>query len=240
MKYLLNLVPIAAAVIVAGLAESAYAVTVLNFEGISATYPGSAVVLGFYSGGTSSDGKSGANYGITFTNNARTICLNTPGVQCSNTSRGGLGDPASTKGALVFGFAASQTYMDVAAGFDTGFSFYYVGINSGGSIAVYDGFNGTGNLLASLSLPKTSSGCGATSPYAATFCPFYASGIAFNGIAKSVSFAGVADQIVFDDVTFGSITPGVPEPESYALMFGGLVALCGLMRRQIVRQFTAA
>jgi hypothetical protein len=32
--------------------------------------------------------------------------------------------------------------------------------------------------------------------------------VAFSGIAKSIGFGGVANQIVFDDVTFGSATPG--------------------------------
>ena len=33
-------------------------------------------------------------------------------------------------------------------------------------------------------------------------------------VAKSISFAGTADQIVFEDVTFGSTIPGVPEPST--------------------------
>ena len=66
---------------------------VLNFEGINSTYPsGFAFINTFYDGGTSSDGTTGTNYGITFSSNAQAICLNTPGVSCSNTSRGGLGD----------------------------------------------------------------------------------------------------------------------------------------------------
>jgi hypothetical protein len=40
----------------------------------------------------------------------------------------------------------------------------------------------------------------------AGFCPFFPIGLAFSGTAESVSFAGVANQIVFDDVTFGSVT----------------------------------
>src|SRR5262245_26869199 len=75
----------------------------LTFEGINATYPsGFAFVQNFYNGGTSSDGTSGTNFGISFSSNAQAICLNTPGVTCSNTSRGGLGDPASQLGALFF------------------------------------------------------------------------------------------------------------------------------------------
>ena len=43
----------------------------LNFEGVNATYPsGFAFINGFYDGGTSSDGTSGPNYGISFSSNA--------------------------------------------------------------------------------------------------------------------------------------------------------------------------
>jgi hypothetical protein len=188
----------------------------LDFEGVNATYPsGFANVDNFYNGGTSSDGTSGINYGVSFTSNALAICLNTPGVICSNTSRGGLGDPNSQKGALFF-LEGSETFMNLASGFDTGFAFNYTAISQGGSVSVYDGLNGTGNLLATLSLETTTSNC--SEVYNAGFCPFVATGIGFNGTAKSVSFAGVANQIVFDDITFGSVNPGggtqVSEPTS--------------------------
>ena len=208
------LMGLAALVCFAGAAQAA--VIVLDFEGINATYPsGSAQVLDFYNGGTSSDGTSGTNFGIDFTDNALAICLNTPGVTCSNTSRGGQGNPTSDKGALFF-LSGAETFMNVPAGFDTGFSFFYTAINQAGSISVYDGPDGTGSLLATLSLPTTQSG--PCPGYSAGFCPFFPSGIAFDGTAHSVSFAGVANQIVFDDITFGSVTPGggtnVPEPAS--------------------------
>ena len=206
------------------------AVVSLNFEGINATYPSSyANVLGFYNGGTSSDGTTGTNYGIEFTDNALAICLNSTTVTCSNTSRGGLGDPNSQKGGLFF-LTGSETFMNVAAGFDTGFSFNYVSLNQPGSVSVYDGLNGTGNLLATISLSPNAGSCPG---YSAGFCPFSAAGITFAGTAKSVSFAGVANQIVFDDVTFGSSTPGgVPEPAAWAMMLAGFGLVGGAMRRR--------
>jgi hypothetical protein len=226
-EFLRTAVASAAFILTAG---SASAAVVLDFEGVNATYPsGFAQVSSFYNGGTSSDGTSGTNYGIEFTSNARAICLNTPGVGCSNTSRGGLA-PGSELGALFWIDDASETYMNVAAGFDTGFSFYYTAPYYGGSVSVYDGLNGSGALLATLDLGLTSSTCG--SEYGAGYCPFVASGIAFAGIAKSVSFAGTANYIVFDDVTFGSITPGVPEPTTYALFGLGLAGLAYARRRR--------
>lgn len=206
------------------------AVVSLNFEGVNATYPsGYANVLGFYNGGTSSDGTSGTNFGIEFSRNALAICLNSTTVRCSNTSRGGIGDPNSQKGGLFF-LSGNETFMNVAAGFDTGFSFNYVSFNQPGSVSVFDGLNGAGNLLATISLSPNAGNCPG---YSAGFCPFSAAGITFAGTAKSVSFAGVADQIVFDDVTFGSSTPGgVPEPAAWAMMLAGFGLVGGAMRRR--------
>ena len=196
----------------------------LNFEGINATYPsaGDAFINGFYNGGISSDGTSGPNYGIAFPANAQAICLNTIGFSCSNTSRGGQGDPNSQLGALFF-LSGGSTFLNDATGFDTGLSFNYTAVNVGGSINVWSGLNGSGSLLANLSLPVTASG--PCNGYGAGFCPFFAAGVGFAGTAQSVEFVGVADQIVFDDVTFGSTTPGhVPEPGTLLLLGGGMAA----------------
>jgi len=213
-----------------GLTAPASAVVVsLDFEGINNTYPsGFANILEYYNGGLSSDGTTGTNYGISFGSNALAICLNSTAVVCSNTSRGGLGAPGSQKGGLFF-LDGSETFLNVAAGFDTGFSFNYVSFSFSGSVSVYDGLNGTGNLLATLNLSPNAGSCPG---YSAQFCPFSPVGVTFAGIARSISFAGVANQIVFDDVTFGSKDPGpkVPEPATWAMMLAGFGAIGGAMR----------
>jgi hypothetical protein len=205
----------------------AVGITVLNFENIDPTNSNSVFVQDFYNGGTSSSGTSGTNYGVSFSPNALAICLNSLSLICSNTSRGGQGDPNSQEGGLFF-LTGSETFLNYASGFDTGFSFNYSAISQPGSIGVYDGIDGTGNLLATLALPTTPSG--PCPGFNAGFCPFVASGIGFAGTAKSISFAGVANQIVFDDITFGSITPGngtaVPEPFTIVgTLIGGTAAL---------------
>lgn len=219
------------AVAAALLVSSAAQAQVLNFEGVNSTYPsGFAFVNNFYNGGTSSDLTSGTNFGITFSSNAQAICLNSLTVNCSNTSRGGLGDPTSQQGGLFF-LSGAQTFMNRAGGFTTGFSFFYVSLNQPGSFTVWDGLGGTGNVLASLTLTPNAGSCPG---YSAGFCPFSAAGVSFAGTAFSVSFAGVANQIVFDDVTFGSSTPGtvVPEPATVALTAAGLLAMAAAAHRR--------
>jgi hypothetical protein len=206
----------------------------LNFEGINSTYSSSttyAFINGFYNGGTSSDGTSGPNYGVAFSSNAQAICLNSLTVVCSNTSRGGLA-PSSSEGALFF-LSGSSTTIDVAAGFTTGFSFNYTDPNGiVGSVSVYSGLDGTGTLLNSFTLGATPNGETACPGYSAAYCPFVPIGVTFAGTAESIVFGGVANQIVFDDVTFGSATPGIPEPATWATMLTGLAAAGAMLRRR--------
>jgi len=230
---------VSAAVLAAAVVGSATvaqaSVVFLDFEGIPATYPSDddTQILDFYNGGTSSAGTSGTNYGVSFGSNALAICLNSDSVFCSNTSRGGLGG-SSGQGALFF-LEGAETYLNVDAGFDTGFAFNYVSLNYSGSVDVYDGLDGTGNLLASLALSPNAGSCPG---YNAEFCPFSPIGVVFSGVARSIGFGGVANQIVFDDVTFGADVPGpdttvVPLPGTLGLLGFGLAGL-GISRRRKV------
>jgi len=191
---------------------SANAVIVsLDFENINPSYPSGSFpqILEFYNGGLSSISTTGTNYGVSFGNNALAVCLNTLAGSCTNGSRGGIGDPTSQRGGLFF-LSGSQTYLNYAAGFDTGFSFNYVSLSFSGSVSVYDDLNGSGTLLATLNLTPNAGSCPG---YGAAFCPFSPIGVLFTGTAKSIAFGGVANQIAFDDVTFGSDKPG-PGPQS--------------------------
>ena len=76
----------------------------------------------------------------------------------------------------------------------------------------------------------TASGCPG---YPGAYCPFFPIGVAFAGTAKSIEFGGVANYVVFDDVTFGSTTPGgTPEPSTWAMMMLGLAGLGVIGRRR--------
>lgn len=199
----------------------------LDFEGINAAYPSSdfALIQGFYDGGTSSAGTSGPDFGVSFSSNARALCLNTPGAICSGSSRGGLGDLNSQLGAFFFA-EGDAVFINLAAGFTGGLSFFYSAVLEEGSVSVFDGPGGTGNALATLDLETTLQDC--DNALFAPFCPFLPVEVSFTGTAQSVSFAGVASQIVFDDVTFIGV---IPLPAGLPLLLGGL-AILGLLRRR--------
>lgn len=182
------------------------ATVVLDFEGIAA--PGSNAPIGnFYAG-----------QGVTFSANA--LAIN--GYNGSN-------EPTPTS--VMFFLEGNAATLTYASGFDTGFSFFYSSSTTAGLITVYDGVSATGNVLATFSLAQQAN---TNCPQNSTgyYCNWTPIGVAFNGIAKSIDFAGSANYIGFDDVTFGSVTPGVPEPETYALMLAGLGVLGFVTRRR--------
>jgi hypothetical protein len=190
-------------------------VIVLDFEGLDNL----EAVDGFYNGGTSENGNSGVNYGVEFSSNTLAIIDSDAG------GSGNFGGEPSADTVMFFRTGESAI-MNVAAGFEVGFSFFYSAINNAGSVDVFSGIDGTGDLLASLDIPITPSDGG--DPDGA-FSPFFGIGVAFDGIAQSVSFAGVQDQIAFDNITFGSDEPVIVNPVSTPVTFAlfGL-ALTGL------------
>lgn len=208
------------------------AVTVLDFEDI-APYPNDNTVLvqGYYNGGTSSAGTTaGADFGVDFSGNTNVVCLNIPGTVCSFSSRGGEGDPDSALAGFSFMFG-DAAIMSVEAGFDSSLAFFYAAFTSGGSVDIYDGLGGAGNLLATQSLPTTPATCG--QEFVAGFCPFVEVEIVFSGVARSVRWNGQPTNIVFDDVTLGNLraTP-VPEPASLTLLGAALLGFAAARRRQ--------
>jgi len=191
--------------------------TTLTFEGLK----DNESVLNYYNGGFGGSGSGpGPNYGITFTSDSLAII--------SNTASGtGNFDQAPSGNTILFFVSGAGDTMNVAGGFTTGFSFYYSSPFATGSVAVYDGLNGTGTLLTKLDLPASPAGQG-TPPCNNTdqYCPFVPFGVAFSGTAQSVVFSGTANYIGFDNVTLGSSVPtsGVPEPSSLFLLGSGVCA----------------
>lgn len=183
-------------------------VIVLTFEGLGDIDP----VNNFYNGGVSGQGYSGTNYGVSFTSTSLALIDGDVG------GSGNTGNEPS--GETVLFFLETNAILNVAAGFTTGFSFYYAAPYYDGHVYVYDGLNGTGTLLGDLYLPVNGPGTGDPT---GVYSNWAVASVPFSGTAKSIVFGGTPNYIVYDDVTFGSVTPGggAPTPVSdWALIIG--------------------
>jgi hypothetical protein len=189
---------------------------VLTFEGA-----GNFVTVGnFYNGG------AGGSLGVVF--GAGSLSL----VSLAGGGNGNFTNAPSGNTVLFF-LAGPGDVMDVAGGFTTGFSFFYSAALEPGSVTVWSGLDGTGTLLATLSLPVN--GACTTGP---TFCNWTPTGVTFSGTAESVDFSGSALTVGFDNMTLGSATPGggttpTPEPVTMLLLGAGSLGLLGARRKKL-------
>jgi len=186
-------------------------VIVLDFEGIADQNP----VGNFYNGG------GGTNYGIDFS--PATLAL-------IDADAGGNGNFANepSPDTIMFFLDANNAILNFASGFDTGFSFFYTS-STAATVTVYDAIGGAGNILGTLTLLAQYNNQCAGDPNGA-FCNWSPVGVAFAGTARSIEFGGTASQTGFDDITFGSVTPGegvteVPEPGTLLTLGMGLAAV---------------
>ena len=199
--------------------SAAASVIVLDFEGA-----GNGVSLNnFYNGGTDGAGNSGANYGISFGPNALSLI--------DGDAPGGTGNFANEPSpSTIMSFLTGTAVLNYAPGLTTGFSFFYSS-STAASVLVYDGLDATGNLLAQIDLiAQGVSGC--SGDPTGRFCNWTPVGVSFAGTAKSIDFGGTVDQTGYDNITFGSATPGkLPEPASLTLVGLGLDALLSRRRK---------
>lgn len=205
-----------AALAAAGCMSAANAAFVLTFEGAG----NNAQLLDFYNGGTDSLGNSGSNYGVSFGSNALSLI---------DSDSGGTGNFANepSPNTIMF-FLNGSAVLNYVPGFTTGFSFYYSS-STAATVNVYSGLNATGDLIGSLNLSAQGNSNCAGDPNG-YFCNWTPVGASFTGTAYSIDFGGTVNQTGFDNITFGSVTPGkIPEPGT--LMLAG-AALAGLALRR--------
>lgn len=201
-----------AALAVFGATTSAQAITVLTFEGIA----DSTAVGNYYNGG------AGGNLGIAFSGNTLALIDQDAG------GKGNFANEPSSKTAMFF-LTGSSAILNVAAGFDTGFSFFYSS-SLAASVSVWSGVNATGTLLGTLNLDSQYTANNCKGDPTGQYCNWSAIGVSFAGLARSIDFAGTANMVAFDDITFGSATAGggaspVPVPATAALVGAGMFAL---------------
>jgi hypothetical protein len=149
----------------------------------------------FYDGGMGSLGSGpGTNYGLQFTANAQIII---------SASKGGSGDFINNPGGYpVMFFQTGQTVTTTATnGIQTALWFYYSALQSGVA-TVYAGPNGTGTILASVTLTPNNSGCNTYK-----LCVWSAVGVPLSATAGSISFAGVPDYLAIGTMHLGSPLP---------------------------------
>ncbi len=176
---------------------------ILTFEGLRDEEP----ILNFYNGGYGANGSGpGPNYGITFAGQSEAIISDLSSIVTPAGPQMGTGNFSNAPSGVTVAFFLSGVgvVMNVPAGFTTGFSVYYAAANTAGSVTVYDGLNATGNVLATIQLPINGANCGP-----ATYSCWTPIGVSFNGVAMSVDFSGAANYIAFDNITVGSVTPGL-------------------------------
>jgi hypothetical protein len=179
----------------------------MDFEGLA----NNQFVNHYYDGGPPS---GGPNYGVYFSPNAYALIASTAG---------GFGNfCGNPSGIAALAFTAEYGYISVPAGFTNHFSFFYSSEEIPTTVSIWDGVDGTGNLLATQTLSEnfnTHCNC-----HTDMYCSWDSVGISFTGVAKSVTY----HVDLLDNLTFGDNTPppaNVPTLSQWGLIILGFMLL---------------
>ena len=161
-------------------------VVTLTFEGLQNNEP----IQNYYNGGYGGLGSGpGPNYGVTFGPDSLSI------ISIVNGGGGNFtGNPSGDTTAYFR--SGPGVVMNVANGFQNGFSFYYASGGNTGTVTVADK---SGNPLRSISI-----GNGSYCDGVYVYSCWTAIGVTFSGTAYSVSFGGATNGIGFDNITLGN------------------------------------
>jgi hypothetical protein len=173
----------------------------LDFEGAG----NESQLLDFYNLGTDSSGNSGNNYGIGFSSSALAL------IAAADGSSGFSNVPS---GDTVLFFDSSVAWLNIAAGFSGGFSLYFSSALDA-MINLYDGENGSGNVIASLNITNQfDRDCAGDS----LFCSWTFASVLFEGTVRSIDFSATSQWAAFDNLTLGiAAVDEVPSPAPAAL-----------------------
>lgn len=140
--------------------------------------------------------------------------------------------PSGNNAFGAVGTAATMNYTFGTGGLADAISFSYASV-ANTSVSVYDGVNGSGNLLATFTLTANNDGLG-TGCTTSTICVWTTVSQSFSGLAKSVTFGDSYDTAnaltvaAFDNL---SVTP-VPVPAAGWLLASALGGLGAMVRRR--------
>lgn len=143
--------------------------------------------------------------GVNFSTNALGI------ISVQQGGSGNFIDPLTNPGQLAQAITYDQgqaIIIDVIDGFDDKFSFRYASPFVNHQVTIYDGVNGTGNILATAQLPRTPDSNLTPGAYILENNP--ASNLFFEGIAKSVVLGSQPNKLLINNITFGESVLSLP------------------------------